>query len=93
VKCDEVLEESIKGAVDFFKVIDDDTNYPDSSTKSLTKLNPQKPSLSETVLGNEFNRNDIRVVEIYSFNWVFSLCYIQGVRVIYMLFMQEGAYL
>ena len=61
VKCDEVLAESIMGSVDFFEVIDDDVNYPkDSSAKSLTKLNPQKPNLSETVLGKEFNRNDLR---------------------------------
>ena len=61
VKCDEILAESIMGSVDFFDFIDEDLTTPKiNSSKSLTKLNPQKPNLSETVLGEEFNRNELR---------------------------------
>ena len=60
VKQDEVLVESLRGAVDFVQVIKEDGNYPHaSSTMSLTKVNPKKPNLSETVLGKELNKNDL----------------------------------
>ena len=60
VKQDEVLAECIRGAVDFLEVIKEDGNYPHaSSTMSLTKVNPKKPNLSETVLGKELNKNDL----------------------------------
>ena len=57
IKCDGVLAESIRGAVDFLQVITDDESYPhDSSSKSLTKLNPGKLNLSQTILGKDYDR-------------------------------------
>ena len=57
VHLDKDLSEAILGAVDFLEVISDDENYPhDTSSMSLTKMNPQKLNLSETILGENFNR-------------------------------------
>ena len=51
------LVESISGSVNFVTVIEDDENYPEDSTKSLTKITKSKPNLPETVLGSEFDKN------------------------------------
>ena len=60
VHLDEELSEAILGAVDFLQVIWDDDNYPhDTSSKSLTKIDPQKLNLSETVLGKDFDREEL----------------------------------
>ena len=60
VHLDKELSEAILGAVDFLEVICDDENYPhDTSSMSLTKINPQKLNLSETVLGKNFNREEL----------------------------------
>ena len=53
------LVESISGSVNFLNVIEDDENYPEDSTKSLTKITKSKPNLPETVLGSEFDKNMI----------------------------------
>ena len=54
------LVESISGSVNFLNVIEDDENYPEDSTKSLTKITKSKPNLPETVLGEEFDKNVIK---------------------------------
>ena len=60
VHLDEELSEAILGAVDFLQVISDDDDYPhDTSSKSLTKIDPQKPNLSETVLGKDFDIEEL----------------------------------
>ena len=60
VHLDKELSEAILGAVDFLEVICDDENYPhDTSSMSLTKINPQKLNLSETVLGKDFDREEL----------------------------------
>ena len=60
VHLDKELSEAILGAVDFLQVINDDENYPhDTSSISLTKINPQKLNLSETVLGKDFDREEL----------------------------------
>ena len=62
IKCDGVLAESIRGAVDFLQVITDDESYPhDSSSKSLTKKKkkPEKLNLSQTILGKDYDRGEV----------------------------------
>ena len=60
VHLDEELSEAILGAVNFLQVISDDDDYPhDTSSKSLTKIDPQKPNLSETVLGKDFDIEEL----------------------------------
>ena len=59
VNRDCALAESIRGAVDFLQVITDDDSYPhDSSSMSLTKLNPKKLNLSQTILGKDYSIGD-----------------------------------
>merc|ERR1711867_79565 len=60
VSLDEDLSEAILGAINFQQVISDDDDYPHgTSSKSLTKIDPQKPNLSETVLGKDFDREEL----------------------------------
>merc|ERR1711867_317323 len=60
VHLDEELSEAILGAINFIQVISDDEDYPhDTSSKSLTKIDPQKLNLSETVLGKDFDREEL----------------------------------
>ena len=102
VKCDGVLAESIRGAVDFLQVITDDESYPhDSSSMSLTKLNPKKVNLSQTILGKDYNRGEVdeahdalydskllmRVVDKY------SSAYSQRLDIIIDTYMKDGEHL
>ena len=60
VNRDEDLSEAILGAINFIQVISDDEDYPhDTSSISLTKLDPQKLNLSETLLGKDFDREEL----------------------------------
>ena len=60
VSLDEDLSEAILGAINFQQVISDDEEYPhDTSNISLTKIDPQKPNLSETLLGKDFDREEL----------------------------------
>ena len=60
VHLDEDLSEAILGAINFIQVISDDEDYPhDTSSISLTKLDPQKLNLSETLLGKDFDREEL----------------------------------
>merc|ERR1711867_330586 len=61
VSLDEDLSEAILGAINFQQIIYDDDKYPhNTSTISLTKLDPRKPNLSETLLGKDFDREELR---------------------------------
>ena len=60
VSLDEDLSEAILGAINFQQVISDDEEYPhDTSNISLTKIDPEKPNLSETLLGKDFDREEL----------------------------------
>ena len=52
--------EIIEGVINFKKVVDEDENYPSSSSKSLVKVTEGGKKLSETVLGQEFSREEHR---------------------------------
>ena len=59
-KRDGVLAESIRGAVDFLEVITDDLSFPhDSSSMSLSKINPNKLNLSQTILGQDYDEGEV----------------------------------
>ena len=60
VSLDEDLSEAILGAINFQQVISDDEEYPHGTSNiSLTKIDPEKPNLSETLLGKDFDREEL----------------------------------
>ena len=60
VSLDEDLSEAILGAINFQQVIYDDNEYPHKTSNiSLTKIDPRKPNLSETVLGKDFDLEEL----------------------------------
>ena len=58
VKKDMDLIDNISGSVNFLNVIEDDENYPAECSMSLTKINPVRPNLSQTVLREDFNKDE-----------------------------------
>ena len=58
VEKDVELVDNISGSVNFLHVIEDDENYPEESSKLLTKIHPCKPNLAQTVLGDDFKEKD-----------------------------------
>ena len=55
---DSVLGENIEGSVDFQEVLTDN-DYPKSSSMSLTKIDPNRPNLAQTILKEDF---DIKIL-------------------------------
>jgi hypothetical protein len=53
------LCETIKGVFNFWNVIHEDENYPESSSKSLVKLTDGGKNLAQTVLGNDISREEL----------------------------------